>query len=82
MHPQGLDLAWCKEPEIGLPLPDAVLYLTLSPEEAAKRGAFGGERYERTDFQKRVAHNFELLKEKDWKVGYIIILRGLPPCTL
>ena len=63
-----MDLEWCREPEIGLPNPDAVLYLTLSPEEAAKRTEFGGERYEQTDFQQKVAENFQVLKEQDWKV--------------
>ena len=68
---QGLGLSWCKHPEVGLPLPDAVLYLTLSTEEAAKRAAFGGERYEQTDFQQRVAHNYGKLKQLDWKVMMI-----------
>ncbi|XP_077987993.1 thymidylate kinase-like [Glandiceps talaboti] len=64
---EGLDIDWCKEPERGLPKPDLVLYLTLSPEEAAKRAEFGGERYEQTDFQRRVAENYKHLHEKDWK---------------
>ena len=38
-------MEWCKMPEVGLPEPDAVIYLTLSAEEAAKRGAYGGERF-------------------------------------
>lgn len=66
---QGFSLEWCKCSDIGLPHPDAVLYLTLSTEAAAKRGGFGGERYEQTAFQKTVAENFERLTEKDyWKV--------------
>lgn len=65
---QGFDLEWCKCSDIGLPRPDAVLYLTLSSEAAAKRGGFGVERYEQTDFQKTVAENFERLKDDDWKV--------------
>ncbi len=48
--------------------PDAVVYFTLSPEEAAKRSQFGDERYEEMTFQKQVAHNYSLLKESDWKV--------------
>ncbi|CAH1781094.1 unnamed protein product [Owenia fusiformis] len=64
----GFDLQWCKQPDVGLPKPDQVLYLTLSPEEASKRAAFGTERYENTEFQERVAKNFEILKEHDWKI--------------
>ena len=75
---QGMDITWCRQPEMGLPRPDAVLYLNLSAEEAEKRDTYGGERYEKRDFQIRVAKNFDLLKEKDWKVNmmymYIIIL--------
>lgn len=64
----NMDLDWCIQPEVGLPRPDAVLYLTLSPEEAAKRAAFGGERYEETGFQRTVAKNYNILKSEDWKV--------------
>ena len=63
-----MDLEWCKDPERGLLKPDAVLYLTLSAEEASKRGEFGGERYEQTEFQLKVANNYQRLKEQDWKV--------------
>ncbi|XP_013417412.1 thymidylate kinase-like [Lingula anatina] len=65
---QGFGLDWCRQPDIGLPKPDLVLYLTLTPEEAAKRGGFGGERYENTPFQEKVAKNFEHLKENNWRV--------------
>lgn len=65
---KGFDLEWCKQPDIGLPRPDAVLYLKLSSEAAAKRGGFGEERYEQTDIQKQVAVNFNILQDKDWKV--------------
>lgn len=63
----GFDIDWCKQPDIGLPKPDLVCYLTLDTEAAAKRGTFGGERYERTDFQKKVMNNFEKLKDSTWK---------------
>lgn len=65
---QGFDIEWCKCSDMGLPRPDAVLYLTLSSEAAAKRGGFGVERYEQTDFQKKVAANFDKLKDEDWRV--------------
>ncbi|KAK3712099.1 Thymidylate kinase [Vermiconidia calcicola] len=49
-----MDLAWCRHPEEGLPRPDLCLFLDLSSEEAAKRGGFGTERYEKQDLQARV----------------------------
>jgi dTMP kinase len=64
----GLDLEWCRAPEIGLPKPDALLYLELSLEEAAKRGGFGEERYETTDIQRAVKKNFDAMKEDWWDV--------------
>lgn len=33
----GLDIEWCKAPEVGLPAPDKVIYLTIGVEEAEKR---------------------------------------------
>jgi len=41
---KGYDLEWCKNPDRGLPKPDAVIFLDMPIEEAAKRGDFGGER--------------------------------------
>ena len=43
---KGLDLSWCKVPKVGLPNPDLVLYLDITPEIAAEHGDYGGERYE------------------------------------
>ncbi|KAH3806789.1 hypothetical protein DPMN_135115 [Dreissena polymorpha] len=65
---RGFDMSWCKQPDIGLPRPDTIVYLTLSSEAAAKRGNYGEERYEQTDFQKKVADNFAALTEDSWKV--------------
>lgn len=33
------------------------------------RGGFGGERYERTEFQEKVRHQFALLRDDTWKVA-------------
>ena len=66
---EGFDMSWCKQPDIGLPRPDTIVYLTLSSEAAARRGNYGEERYEQTDFQKKVADNFAALTEDSWKVG-------------
>lgn len=64
----GLNMAWCKAPEAGLPSPDLVLYMRVNPEEAAKRGGYGEERYEKAEFQKRVASNFDALND-----GWVVV---------
>ena len=58
-HP-NMSLAWCREPEVGLPRPDLCIFLDLDAGEAAKRGGFGEERYEKAEMQARVR---ELFKE-------------------
>ena len=50
----GLDRAWCMAPDVGLPAPDAVFFLNLTVEQAAARGGYGEERYEKADFQVRL----------------------------
>ncbi|XP_021900716.1 thymidylate kinase isoform X2 [Carica papaya] len=65
---KGLDVDWCKAPEIGLLAPDLVVYLDISPEKAAQRGGYGGERYEQLDFQKKVAQCYEVLSDSSWKI--------------
>ncbi|OMO73413.1 Thymidylate kinase [Corchorus olitorius] len=64
---KGLDFEWCKAPEIGLIAPDLVLYLDITPEKAAERGGYGGERYEQLEFQKKVAQRYKLLEDSSWK---------------
>ncbi|VFQ66539.1 unnamed protein product [Cuscuta campestris] len=65
---KGLDMQWCKTPDIGLLAPDLVLYLDISPERAAERGGYGGERYEQLEFQKKVALSYRALQDSSWKV--------------
>ncbi|XP_057492166.1 thymidylate kinase-like [Actinidia eriantha] len=64
---KGLDMEWCKAPEIGLLAPDLVLYLDIPPEKAAERGGYGGERYEQLEFQRKVAHSYQILRDGSWK---------------
>ena len=54
----NLSLHWAWAPEIGLPKPDVTLFLHISPQDAAKRGGFGTERYETTKMQSRVRELF------------------------
>lgn len=68
---QNFCLDWCKQPDIGLPKPDLILFLQLSPEKAAERGNFGNERYENSSFQQKVLQSFyHLMRDKtlNWKV--------------
>lgn len=60
----GLDLEWCKAPDAGLPMPDVIMFMDLSIEDAAKRGEFGKERYESTSFQTIVKQRFEVLRKE------------------
>ncbi|WIA12179.1 hypothetical protein OEZ85_012250 [Tetradesmus obliquus] len=64
----GMDAAWCKAPDAGLPAPDLVVYLELDNAAAAARAGFGGERYEKAEFQDRVRAVFQQLKEPSWLV--------------
>ncbi|KAI4375371.1 hypothetical protein MLD38_013250 [Melastoma candidum] len=65
---KGLDFDWCKAPEIGLLAPDLVLYLDIPPEKAAERGGYGTERYEKLEFQRKVADCYKVLRDPSWKV--------------
>ncbi|OWK51104.1 Thymidylate kinase [Lonchura striata] len=63
-------LEWCKQPDVGLPKPDLILFLQLNPEAAAERGDFGHERYENSSFQEKVLQSFYCLMEDkslNWK---------------
>ncbi|KAK9802591.1 hypothetical protein WJX73_009345 [Symbiochloris irregularis] len=62
-HPRGLDLDWCKTPDTGLPAPDVVIFLRLSPQDAAARGQYGAEAYEKIDFQEKVQEQFDKLRD-------------------
>ncbi|XP_061895540.1 thymidylate kinase isoform X3 [Entelurus aequoreus] len=67
----GFSLDWCTRPDVGLPKPDLVVFLQLSPAQAALRGHFGEERYETSVFQRAVQQRFqELMKDPsvNWKV--------------
>ncbi|KAJ5908575.1 Thymidylate kinase [Penicillium taxi] len=66
-----LSLEWAWQPEIGLPLPDICLFLSISAEEAAKRGGYGAERYENEAMQKRVRELFSTLFQKQEDISII-----------
>lgn len=67
-----LTLSWAREPEVGLPRPDVCIFLDISPEDAARRGGFGLEKYENDKMQRRVRQLFHRLADlpdgKDFRV--------------
>lgn len=74
LSPQGFSVDWCKQPEVGLPKPDLVMFLKLSPAEAALRGQYGQERYETSAFQLAVQEKFDQLID-DPTVNWQVIQR-------
>lgn len=58
---KGLDRAWCKACDVGLPAPDLVLFLDVSEQVASLRGGFGEERYEKAETQRLVRKEFSAL---------------------
>ncbi|XP_021534678.1 thymidylate kinase isoform X2 [Mirounga angustirostris] len=68
---ENFSLDWCKQPDVGLPKPDLVVFLQLRLAEAAMRGEFGRERYENGNFQERALHRFHQLMADEtlnWKM--------------
>jgi len=49
-----LPFGWAYAPEVGLPKPDLIVFLDLSPENTAKRGGYGEEKYEKREMQEWV----------------------------
>jgi dTMP kinase len=74
----SMSLEWCWNPEIGLLKPDLVLSLDISPEDAAKRGGFGEERYEKEEMQARVRTLFKSLFERIEQLNVKTINAGQP----
>ncbi|XP_037714291.1 thymidylate kinase [Drosophila subpulchrella] len=62
---KGLDFDWCYAPERGLLKPDAVFYLRAPASDLANRGQYGEERYEKAEFQERVAKVFDRICSKE-----------------
>ena len=62
----NLSMEWCRQSDRGLPKPDLVCFLDVSAEEAAKRGGFGDERYEKAEFQQKVRQNYNLMMDPEY----------------
>lgn len=65
----GFDIEWCKQCDIGLPKPDAVYFLDTKKGRVDTRQGFGEERYESSEFQKIVYHNFGKLFDLESRIG-------------
>lgn len=61
---ETLNFDWLTAPDRGLIAPDLVIFLDISSEDAAKRGSFGEERYEKKEIQDRVRVMFNKLREE------------------
>ncbi|XP_076286216.1 thymidylate kinase [Lasioglossum baleicum] len=63
----GKSLAWCKEPDRGLPSPDMVIFLKVSKEFQHVRSNWGEERFENSILQQAVASNYNQLMDSRWR---------------
>ncbi|KAG7395724.1 hypothetical protein PHYBOEH_003292 [Phytophthora boehmeriae] len=72
----GMTLDWCWQPEIGLPKPDAVIFLDVPVTQAATRADFGQERYETSAFQEKVYQNFYDIMEKVTPKWHVVDATG------
>lgn len=72
----NMSLEWCRKPDVGLPRPDLCLFLDISADDAAKRGGFGTEKYEKKDMQDRVRELFETLMQKKEGEDFVRIDAG------
>jgi dTMP kinase len=64
-----LPLSWARDPEVGLPRPDLVVFLDLAPDEAERRSGFGHEKYEIREMQRNVRRLFRELGESGGEPG-------------
>ncbi|KAK1071508.1 Thymidylate kinase [Friedmanniomyces endolithicus] len=69
----GMDLKWCRQPEVGLPRPDVCVFLDVDTEVARRRGGFGEERYENAEMQRRVRELFAELQARGRHEGDDIV---------
>ncbi|KAI9911720.1 hypothetical protein PsorP6_008803 [Peronosclerospora sorghi] len=73
---KGMSLDWCWAPEIGLPKPDAVIFLDVPVLHASNRADFGLERYETLNFQEKVKQNFYNIMERTTPKWYVVDATG------
>jgi dTMP kinase len=72
----SMTLEWCRKPDVGLPRPDLCIFLDISAEDAAKRGGYGTEKYEKKEMQDRVRELFETLMQRKEGEEFVRINAG------
>jgi dTMP kinase len=75
-HNPSMTLEWCRKPDVGLPRPDLCIFLEISAEDAAKRGGYGTEKYEKKEMQDRVRELFEVLMQRKEGEDFVRINAG------
>lgn len=74
---ESLSMQWARQPDVGLPRPDAVVFLDISAEKAQERGGYGDEKYETKQMQARVRELFaELMADGDEKEDSQVVDAG------
>lgn len=64
-----MDAKWCWQPEVGLPKPDLVIFLSMPLQRIVARSNFGDELYENANFQEKVIANFHEMTDPTWQVS-------------
>jgi dTMP kinase len=72
----SMTLEWCRKPDVGLPRADLCIFLDISAEDAAKRGGYGTEKYEKKEMQDRVRELFETLMQRKEGEDFVRINAG------
>ncbi|RLN72234.1 hypothetical protein BBJ28_00000523 [Nothophytophthora sp. Chile5] len=72
----GMSLDWCWQPEVGLPKPDAVIFLDIPVTQVSTRADFGQERYETTAFQEKVYQNFHEIMARTTPKWHVVDASG------
>lgn len=75
-HNPNMTLEWCRKPDVGLPRPDLCVFLDIAAEDAASRGGYGTEKYERKEMQDRVRELFETLMQRKEGEDFVRIDAG------
>ncbi|KAF2826844.1 thymidylate kinase [Ophiobolus disseminans] len=75
-HNPSMSLEWCRKPDVGLPRPNLCVFLDISAEDAAKRGDYGMEKYEKKEMQDRVRALFETLMQRKEGEDFVRIDAG------
>lgn len=72
----SLSLEWARQPDEGLPRPDVCIFLNISAADAAQRGGFGEEKYEKKEMQDRVRELFGVLRQSAEKDDFVVVDGG------